>query len=69
MHPCLQEQWLTRCRYKLSLRDSKVAEMSACGIAVHHAGLEYPDRREIEGGFKQGDLHMIVSTSVGNSTV
>ena len=41
-----------------------MAELSSCGIAVHHAGLEYHDRRDIEDAFKEGNLHMIVSTSV-----
>lgn len=49
---------------RLELRDKKLAELSTCGIAVHHAGLDYADRRAIEDGFRDGKLHMIASTSV-----
>ncbi|WVQ77811.1 hypothetical protein IAR50_007501 [Cryptococcus sp. DSM 104548] len=48
---------------RLSLQDNKIAELSTCGIAVHHAGLDYGDRRAIEDGFRDGILHMIASTS------
>ncbi|KAE8539245.1 hypothetical protein D1P53_004343 [Cryptococcus gattii VGV] len=48
---------------RLELQDKKLAELSTCGIAVHHAGLDYADRRAIEDGFRDGKLHMIASTS------
>lgn len=49
---------------RLELQDKKLTELSTCGIAVHHAGLDYGDRRAIEDGFRDGKLHMIASTSV-----
>ena len=52
---------------KLDLKDSKLVELSAHGIAIHHAGLDYPDRHSIEDAFKSGNLHLIVSTSVSLS--
>lgn len=48
---------------RLELQDKKLTELSTCGIAVHHAGLDYGDRRAIEDGFRDGKLHMIASTS------
>ncbi|WWD02678.1 hypothetical protein V865_000719 [Kwoniella europaea PYCC6329] len=48
---------------KIVLQDSKLSDYASCGIAVHHAGLSYPDRRTIEDAFINGKLHMIVSTS------
>ncbi|OCF57177.1 hypothetical protein L486_04632 [Kwoniella mangroviensis CBS 10435] len=48
---------------KIALSDSKLSNYASCGIAVHHAGLTYPDRRTIEDAFINGNLHMIVSTS------
>ncbi|ODN72827.1 hypothetical protein L202_08260 [Cryptococcus amylolentus CBS 6039] len=48
---------------RLDLQDKRISELSTCGIAVHHAGLDYGDRRAIEDGFRDGKLHMIASTS------
>ncbi|WRT68140.1 uncharacterized protein IL334_005115 [Kwoniella shivajii] len=48
---------------QLNLKDNKLAALSTCGIAVHHAGLDYADRKAIEQGFIGGKLHMIVATS------
>ncbi|WVN87673.1 uncharacterized protein L203_102859 [Cryptococcus depauperatus CBS 7841] len=48
---------------RLDLQDKKLAELSTCGIAIHHAGLDYGDRRAIEDAYRDGKLHMIASTS------
>ncbi|EIW65899.1 hypothetical protein TREMEDRAFT_65984 [Tremella mesenterica DSM 1558] len=48
---------------KLVLKDTQVAALTDCGIAVHHAGLDYTDRRDIENAFKEQKLHLIVCTS------
>ncbi|WWD17037.1 hypothetical protein CI109_101474 [Kwoniella shandongensis] len=47
----------------VALNDTKIAELTTCGIAVHHAGLDNDDRQRIESAFRDGQLHMIVSTS------
>ncbi|KIR59314.1 ATP-dependent DNA helicase HFM1/MER3 [Cryptococcus bacillisporus CA1873] len=59
----LKLPWKQPPGVRLELRDKKLAELSTCGIAVHHAGLDYADRRAIEDGFREGKLHMIASTS------
>lgn len=51
----------------VTLIDPKLQELADCGIAVHHAGLEYADRRAIETAFREGQLYLIVSTSVSDS--
>ncbi|KAK8864653.1 hypothetical protein IAR55_001903 [Kwoniella newhampshirensis] len=59
----LKVPWVQHDTDPLDLMDSKIAELSTYGIAVHHAGLELSDRRKIEDAFRAGRLHMIVSTS------
>ncbi|KAK4689572.1 hypothetical protein P7C73_g538, partial [Tremellales sp. Uapishka_1] len=46
-----------------SLSDPKLAELAQYGIAVHHAGLEFSDRKLIEEGFKDGNIELICCTS------
>jgi len=43
--------------------DKKTAAIAQNGIAVHHGGLEYPDRRKIEDAFRSGSLMVVISTS------
>lgn len=50
----------------VTLIDPKLQELADCGIAIHHAGLEYADRRAIETAFREGQLYLIVSTSVSD---
>lgn len=54
---------LTHSR-RLELKDSRVQKWTEMGIAVHHAGLEILDRRNIEQGFRESKLHLLVATSV-----
>jgi ATP-dependent helicase YprA (DUF1998 family) len=50
----------------VTLIETKLQELADCGIAIHHAGLEYADRRAIEDAFREGQLYLIVSTSVSD---
>ncbi len=43
--------------------NSKLKGCLPCGIAFHHAGLSAEDRALIEGGFKEGAIRILVSTS------
>lgn len=45
------------------IRDKKLAQLVALGVAFHHGGLEYQDRREIESLFSKSILLVILSTS------
>ncbi|MCQ2079090.1 MAG: DEAD/DEAH box helicase [archaeon] len=40
----------------------KLAECVDCGIAFHHAGLEYNQRRSVEEGFRNRSIKCIVAT-------
>ncbi|WWC73232.1 uncharacterized protein I206_107198 [Kwoniella pini CBS 10737] len=55
--------WSSKRNVQLDLKDNKIKEFTNQGIAVHHAGLDYSDRRDIEDGFISGKIHLIVSTS------
>jgi replicative superfamily II helicase len=48
------------------LKDPKIQKLTELGIAVHHAGLDLLDRRNIENAFRNSQLHLIVATSVGS---
>jgi replicative superfamily II helicase len=63
----------SRASDRIQLNDVKLSEMTKVGVAVHHAGLDYNDRRSIEDGFRYEQtngikttrkLNVIVSTSV-----
>jgi replicative superfamily II helicase len=43
--------------------NSKLKGCLPCGIAFHHAGLSAEDKALIEGGFKEGVIRILVSTS------
>jgi replicative superfamily II helicase len=43
--------------------NSKLKGCLPCGIAFHHAGLSAEDKAIIEGGFKEGAIRILVSTS------
>lgn len=45
------------------MKDESIQAMTKHGIAVHHAGLDHLDRREIEQAFKTSRLHLLVATS------
>jgi ATP-dependent DNA helicase HFM1/MER3 len=47
----------------IDLGDKKSAAIAENGIAVHHGGLEYPERRKIEDAFRSGSLMVVISTS------
>ncbi|WVW83586.1 hypothetical protein I302_105607 [Kwoniella bestiolae CBS 10118] len=55
--------WKLESKHDLKFEDDKLSRYADCGIAIHHAGLSFPDRRSIEEGFIGGRLKMIVSTS------
>ncbi|WVF71202.1 hypothetical protein IAT40_006002 [Kwoniella sp. CBS 6097] len=59
----LRLPWSFNSRDMIDMGDSKLNELAARGIAVHHAGLDYDLRQKIEAGFREGRLQMIVSTS------
>ena len=40
----------------------KLADCVACGIAFHHAGLDYKQRRAVEEGFRERRIKCIVAT-------
>ncbi|NXP81459.1 HFM1 helicase, partial [Ramphastos sulfuratus] len=46
-----------------SLKDSRLRDLLMCGVAYHHAGMEIPDRKIIEGAFTVGDLPVLFTTS------
>ncbi|XP_064004052.1 probable ATP-dependent DNA helicase HFM1 [Pogoniulus pusillus] len=46
-----------------SLKDSRLRDLFICGVAYHHAGMELPDRKIIEGAFTAGDLPVLFTTS------
>ncbi|KAM4896084.1 LOW QUALITY PROTEIN: putative ATP-dependent DNA helicase HFM1 [Sylvia borin] len=46
-----------------SLKDSKLRDLLAYGVAYHHAGMEISDRKVIEGAFTVGDLPVLFTTS------
>ncbi|XP_045147856.1 probable ATP-dependent DNA helicase HFM1 isoform X2 [Echinops telfairi] len=56
-----QKQRLQKCA--ASIRDSKLREILIHGIAYHHAGMELPDRKIVEGAFAIGDLPVLFTTS------
>lgn len=58
----LADLWLT-CSSRITLRDPGIQSLTEHGIAVHHAGLDLLDRREIEQAFKDSRLHLLVATS------
>ena len=48
---------------KNSIVNSKLKSCLPCGIAFHHAGLSMEDKALIEGGFREGLIRVLVSTS------
>ncbi|RCK55185.1 ATP-dependent DNA helicase MER3 [Candida viswanathii] len=48
---------------QLKLKDHDDATYAAKGIAYHHAGLVYADRKQIENAFLNGGLKVLCSTS------
>ncbi|NXC06315.1 HFM1 helicase, partial [Orthonyx spaldingii] len=50
-------------RFANSLKDSKLRDLLAYGVAYHHAGMEISDRKIIEGAFTVGDLPVLFTTS------
>jgi replicative superfamily II helicase len=46
-----------------SIGNSKLKGCLVCGIAFHHAGLSMEDKALIEGGFREGLIRILVSTS------
>ena len=46
-----------------SVGNSKLKNCLPCGIAFHHAGLSAEDKALIEGGFREGLIRILVSTS------
>ncbi|XP_075396376.1 putative ATP-dependent DNA helicase HFM1 [Tenrec ecaudatus] len=56
-----QKQRLQKCA--TSIRDSKLREILIHGVAYHHAGMELPDRKIVEGAFAIGDLPVLFTTS------
>ncbi|KAL6452393.1 HFM1 ATP-dependent DNA helicase MER3 [Candida maltosa Xu316] len=47
----------------LKLKDRDVASYATKGIAYHHAGLSFADRKQIENSFLNGELKILCSTS------
>ncbi|KAJ4351104.1 ATP-dependent DNA helicase MER3 [Ascochyta clinopodiicola] len=45
------------------LQNKDLRELTATGVAFHHAGLDLDDRMEVERGFLQGDINVICCTS------
>lgn len=45
------------------MKDDSIQALTKFGIAVHHAGIDLSDRREIEQAFKSSKLHLLVATS------
>ncbi|BEJ12848.1 hypothetical protein CspHIS471_0300220 [Cutaneotrichosporon sp. HIS471] len=45
------------------LKDAKIQKWTELGIAVHHAGLDLLDRRNIEQAFRNSQLHLLIATS------
>ncbi len=43
--------------------NSKLKSCLPCGIAFHHAGLSAEDKASVEGGFKEGLIRVLISTS------
>ncbi|XP_023589183.1 probable ATP-dependent DNA helicase HFM1 [Trichechus manatus latirostris] len=56
-----QKQRLQKCAN--SVRDSKLRDIVIHGVAYHHAGMELPDRKVVEGAFTVGDLPVLFTTS------
>ncbi|KAM9244799.1 putative ATP-dependent DNA helicase HFM1 isoform 2-T2 [Dugong dugon] len=56
-----QKQRLQKCAN--SIRDSKLRDIVIHGVAYHHAGMELPDRKVVEGAFTVGDLPVLFTTS------
>lgn len=48
---------------KNTVASSKLKGCLPCGIAFHHAGLSAEDKALIEGGFREGIIRILVSTS------
>lgn len=47
----------------LAMRNKELFELTASGVAFHHAGLDPPDRVQVEQGFINGDINVICCTS------
>lgn len=54
-------------RSKPVFQNTTLQELAQYGVAFHHAGLEYTDRKAVEDGFRDGSLFALVSTSVSGS--
>ncbi|CAG8956625.1 hypothetical protein HYFRA_00011936 [Hymenoscyphus fraxineus] len=48
---------------QVSLQNSELQALARCGVAFHHAGLEYHDRQIVENSFLKGNISVICCTS------
>lgn len=48
------------------MKDAKIQKWTETGIAIHHAGLDLLDRRNIEQAFRNSKIHLLVATSVSS---
>lgn len=61
--PFLHLTTVITCSQGLHFKDKKLSDWAEAGLAVHHAGLDYQDRRTIEDAFKNDQLKAIFCTS------
>ncbi|GMK57874.1 hypothetical protein CspeluHIS016_0407080 [Cutaneotrichosporon spelunceum] len=55
--------WDASDNQRVILKDAKIQKWTELGIAIHHAGVDLLDRRNIEQAFRNSKLHLLVATS------